>query len=111
MTQFQPKMAQNIILWIHQHLMEMEKEISVIFMSKIDHENRNDNCISNFIISSYVALIPLHIENKYEKLLVLQRLHIIYIDFINISCSTICYLQKLLLNIVRILVKNDRFLW
>eukprot|EP01084_Bolivina_argentea_P237858 399637_1 len=60
MAQYQIKISQNIILWVHQHHLKIEKTIAFISNSKIDHEYRNNNCIANFILSSYGVVMPLY---------------------------------------------------
>eukprot|EP01084_Bolivina_argentea_P022243 41342_1 len=96
-------MSQNIILWIHQHHSEMKRAITFISKSKIDHEYRNDNCITNFSLSSYGTLIQLYTHaNATNK-------EIITLVSARIFGQKLCYWQHLLSKIMQILLKNDRF--
>eukprot|EP01084_Bolivina_argentea_P171157 296527_1 len=68
MAQYSLKMSQTIILWGHLHHLKIEKTITFISNSKIDQEYRHNNCIANFILSSYGVVIPLHTpENATNK--------------------------------------------
>eukprot|EP01083_Nonionella_stella_P268864 909206_1 len=62
MHQYPHKMAQNTILWMPQHYLKIEKAITLIYKSKIDHEYKKANCITNFILSSYAVLMPSYIH-------------------------------------------------
>eukprot|EP01084_Bolivina_argentea_P200969 343572_1 len=67
MAQNPHEMAQNAILWIHQHYLKFKKLISFIYKSKIDHQIRNDNCIINFTLSSYATLMSLYTRSNATK--------------------------------------------
>eukprot|EP01083_Nonionella_stella_P268863 909205_1 len=43
-------------------LLEIRKSIILIYKSKIDHEYKKANCITNFILSSYAVLMPSYIH-------------------------------------------------
>eukprot|EP01084_Bolivina_argentea_P171837 297692_1 len=53
---------QFMTLWIHQHHLKIEKDITFICKSKIDYQHTIDNCIriTNFILSSFGTLSALY---------------------------------------------------
>ncbi len=60
MEQIPHKMTPNVILWIDHHHLQMEKAITFICNSKMDHKCRSDSCFTNFILTSFDTFIPLH---------------------------------------------------
>eukprot|EP01084_Bolivina_argentea_P310719 537709_1 len=95
MTQYPRKMTQNIILWMHQHHLKMEKAISFICKSKIHQKYRNDECITNFTFSAYGALIPLYtLVNATNKKTNTKYCCFYYVDILFIVISSIIFGQK-----------------
>eukprot|EP01083_Nonionella_stella_P103123 294307_1 len=108
MAQYPIKMSQNIILWVHQHHLKIEKTITFISNSKIDHEYRNNNCTANFILSSYGVVMPLYTpENETNKKINMKYccFYYVYIFFSLVSSivfgQKLCCLQNLIENIMR----------
>ncbi len=118
MAQYSNKMTQNIILWRHQHHSKMKRAITFISKSKIDHEYRNDNCITNFSLSSYGILIQLYTHANATNKEINKKccfVYYVYILFTLVSArifgQKLCYWQHLLSKIMQILVKTIASLW
>eukprot|EP01084_Bolivina_argentea_P081542 147635_1 len=120
MEQIPHKITPNVILCTDQHHWEMKTAITFSCNSKMDHKCRSDSCFTNFILTSYDTFIPLYtranatneeVNMKYccfYHVFILFRL-VSSILFGQKLCSFFFYLQNLLLNIMRIFVRNDRF--
>eukprot|EP01083_Nonionella_stella_P262437 892409_1 len=94
--QYPHEMAQNTILWIHQHHLKFKKLISFIYYSKFSHQFRNGYCIINFTLSSYATLMPLYTHSNATN----NKINIIYWTFY--------YVYKLFTLVSSVLfVKND----
>eukprot|EP01084_Bolivina_argentea_P011380 21273_1 len=100
-------MAENTILWIHQHHLKFKKLISFIYYYKFSHQFGNGYCITNFTLSSYATLVPLYTHSNATN----NKINIIYWTFYYVFklftlISSVLFVKNGVYIIHKMIIKN-----